>query len=239
MKYNDNGIWKELSIKTMDTLPIGIVIAFAGENIPTDWLECDGSAISRTVYATLFGVIGTSYGEGDGSTTFNLPNLTGDVTFIIKATKTVTGEYISETLPIGTELDFNGESTDIPDGWEQISDGIKLLWTNTSPESAFASQTITLSSDDYDFYEVYFTYNELSAIQYVNGFKSVKGKGMIVSENGYTTGLSVRRKVDYVDATHLLISNAYAGTDANQNGYLIPIYVVGYKTGIFNQGGNS
>ena len=46
---------------------------------PTNWLICDGSAISRTTYATLFGVIGTVYGVGDGSTTFNIPNLKGKV----------------------------------------------------------------------------------------------------------------------------------------------------------------
>lgn len=231
MKYNDNGVWKDLSIKTMDTLPIGIVISFAGEAIPTDWLECDGSAISRTVYATLFGVIGTSYGEGDGSTTFNLPNLTGDVTFIIKATKTVTGDYLSETLPIGTELDFNGLIEDIPTGWEPVSPQTKILWKNVNPNNTFNQQTITLSSDDYDFYEVYCSYNNGTASSYVNGYKTIKGKGLIISEHGYGTDLSVRRKVDYTDATHLLISSAYGGANTD-NGYLVPIYVIGYKTEI-------
>lgn len=123
MKYNDNGIWKDLTVKVSDTLPIGTVMPFAGNTVPSDWMVCDGSAISRTVYSTLFGVIGTSFGEGDGETTFNIPDLRGEfvVNYIIKATKTVTGEYISETLPIGTELEFNGETTDIPDGWEQAA----------------------------------------------------------------------------------------------------------------------
>ena len=107
-----------------------------------------------------------------------------------------------------------------------------ILWANPSPTSPFASQTITLSSGDYDFYEVYFTYNEGSAIQYANGFKSIKGKGLIVSENGYSTGISVRRKVDYTDSTHLLISDGMNG-NAVGNGFLIPIYVVGYKNGAF------
>ena len=42
---------------------------------PTGWLNCDGSAVSRTTYANLFAVIGTNYGVGDGSTTFNLPSV--------------------------------------------------------------------------------------------------------------------------------------------------------------------
>ena len=51
----------------------GMVMAFAGTTAPSGWLKCDGSAISRTTYAALFNVIGTTYGAGDGSTTFNLP----------------------------------------------------------------------------------------------------------------------------------------------------------------------
>lgn len=54
----------------------GTIIAFAGNNIPSGYLPCNGGAISRTTYADLFAVIGTTYGAGDGSTTFNLPNLT-------------------------------------------------------------------------------------------------------------------------------------------------------------------
>lgn len=54
-------------------VPTGSVTAFAGTSAPTGWLKCDGSAISRTTYSELFNVIGTTYGAGDGSTTFNLP----------------------------------------------------------------------------------------------------------------------------------------------------------------------
>lgn len=52
----------------------GIVMSYAGTTAPAGWLECDGSAISRTTYADLFANISTKYGIGDGSTTFNLPN---------------------------------------------------------------------------------------------------------------------------------------------------------------------
>ena len=45
---------------------------------PTGWLKANGAAISRTTYATLFGIIGTTFGVGDGSTTFNLPDLRGE-----------------------------------------------------------------------------------------------------------------------------------------------------------------
>lgn len=53
----------------------GSIMAYAGSTAPTGWLLAMGQAVSRTTYATLFGVCGTSYGAGNGSTTFNVPNL--------------------------------------------------------------------------------------------------------------------------------------------------------------------
>lgn len=62
-----------------DTLPVGAIIPYSGSTIPTNFLLADGSAVSRTTYSELFEAIGTTYGTGDGSTTFNLPNLKGKV----------------------------------------------------------------------------------------------------------------------------------------------------------------
>lgn len=60
---------------TGDTYPIGAYAFIAGEKAPTGWLRADGQAVSRTEYAGLYREIGTTYGSGDGSTTFNLPNV--------------------------------------------------------------------------------------------------------------------------------------------------------------------
>jgi microcystin-dependent protein len=57
--------------------PTGAVVAFAGSSAPTNWLLCYGQAVSRTTYAALFAVVSTTYGVGDGTTTFNLPDLRG------------------------------------------------------------------------------------------------------------------------------------------------------------------
>lgn len=54
--------------------PIGAILAFGGSSAPAGWLLCQGQAVSRTTYAALFAVIGTAYGAGDGSTTFNIPD---------------------------------------------------------------------------------------------------------------------------------------------------------------------
>lgn len=59
------------------TAPVGTVTDFAGSTAPTGWLLCYGQAVSRAGYSTLFSVIGTTYGTGDGSTTFNVPDLRG------------------------------------------------------------------------------------------------------------------------------------------------------------------
>ena len=56
---------------------IGELIPMAGSTVPSLCLACDGSAVSRSTYAALFAEIGTAYGSGDGSTTFNLPNTKG------------------------------------------------------------------------------------------------------------------------------------------------------------------
>jgi microcystin-dependent protein len=58
-------------------MPTGVILPYGGTSAPTGWLACDGTAISRTTYASLFASIGTSFGVGDGSTTFNLPDLRG------------------------------------------------------------------------------------------------------------------------------------------------------------------
>lgn len=55
-------------------VPAGVVAEYGGVNAPSGWLLCQGQAVSRTDYADLFAAIGTKYGEGDGSTTFNLPD---------------------------------------------------------------------------------------------------------------------------------------------------------------------
>lgn len=70
----------------------------AGSTIPDGWLLCNGAAVSRTTYAKLFAAIGTRYGSGDGSTTFNLPNFNGR--HVLGTTNTGNlGSYVSAGLP--------------------------------------------------------------------------------------------------------------------------------------------
>jgi phage-related tail fiber protein len=59
-------------------IPTGMIAPFAMSTAPTGWLECDGSAVSRTTYSDLFAALSTTHGVGDGSTTFNVPDLRGE-----------------------------------------------------------------------------------------------------------------------------------------------------------------
>jgi microcystin-dependent protein len=63
--------------QSLSYLPAGSLQMYGGNTAPTGWLLCDGSAVSRTTYARLFAAIGTKYGIGNGTTTFNLPDLRG------------------------------------------------------------------------------------------------------------------------------------------------------------------
>lgn len=72
----DGTQWNIVASSTMTTAP-GRIVMQALSTVPTGYLECDGSAISRTTYSGLFTAIGTTYGVGDGSTTFNVPDFRG------------------------------------------------------------------------------------------------------------------------------------------------------------------
>lgn len=65
------------TVISSDNIPVGSIIWSANATVPAGYLLCNGSAVGRATYPELFAAIGTTYGEGDGSTTFNLPNLIG------------------------------------------------------------------------------------------------------------------------------------------------------------------
>lgn len=93
----------------------GLIVPWSDASLPSGFLECDGAAVSRTTYADLFAVVGTTYGVGDGSSTFNVPNLTDKVVLgrspgkalastgganTVAGPGTVTGNIANHTLTI-------------------------------------------------------------------------------------------------------------------------------------------
>jgi len=133
LRNKDNDGWIVMgkfsgNANTSDT-PSGAILQFAGSSAPANWLLCDGALVSRTTYSALFGVIGTNYGAGDGSTTFKLPDMRGRVPIgagqgtsltnrVIAATGGAETHTLSEnempshthTIDVGTNTAFDNQS---------------------------------------------------------------------------------------------------------------------------------
>ena len=87
-----------MSAATSPSVPAGTLLPFAGTEVPDGYLLCNGANVSRTDYANLFAAIGTKWGEGDGSTTFTLPNFNDR--FIEGTTDTEkVGQYLEAGAP--------------------------------------------------------------------------------------------------------------------------------------------
>jgi len=91
-------------VTAVPAIPVGAVEAFAGSSAPNGWLLCDGTAVSRTTYSSLFSVVSTTFGVGDGSTTFNVPDLRGRV-----------------PMGAGTGTGLNASGTGAPTGTAQTA----------------------------------------------------------------------------------------------------------------------
>ena len=128
------------------SIPTGMIAPFAMSSPPTGWLECNGATISRSTYATLFAAIGTTYGAGDGSSTFVLPDLRA--TFIrgfdnsrgIDTGRTF-GSFQDQGIPAmkGDIADAHGNSrtqTNAVSGFTNVFEGIGTSSWRTSIESS-------------------------------------------------------------------------------------------------------
>lgn len=93
--------------------PAGIIMPFAGTVAPEGYLFCDGSAVSRSTYATLYAVIGDTFGAGDGSSTFNVPDLSGRVPLGVSSTHLLGSTGGSETVTL-TEQELPAHVHEVP-----------------------------------------------------------------------------------------------------------------------------
>ena len=74
-KYDFDGA----NLTGIEGIPTATIIPWTDSSVPTGFLECNGATVSRSTYAALFAIIGTTYGAGDGASTFNVPNLADNV----------------------------------------------------------------------------------------------------------------------------------------------------------------
>lgn len=147
MVSDANGVVKRISLSSGDDNSIGAISIFPFSAIPSGYLECNGQAVSRTTYAMLFSKIGTTYGAGNGSTTFNLPDLRGE--FVrgwdngkgVDASRTLGSSQvatsIAESIGIWTQTTGNvGASQVINDGEaKSLASGYSSFSNSTWPST--------------------------------------------------------------------------------------------------------
>jgi microcystin-dependent protein len=100
------------NLQNIEGVNTGIIVPWGDASIPSGFLECNGSDVSRTTYAALFAVIGTTYGSGNGSTTFTLPDLQDDCCVGTSPTKAVASTGGANTVaPTGNVTGSLGNHT--------------------------------------------------------------------------------------------------------------------------------
>lgn len=109
----------------LGNIPAGVVMDYAGPSVPTGWLECDGAAVSRATYAALFTAISTTWGAGDGSTTFNLPNFRGRAR-IGRGTGTATAAGSN------ADVDTTNDTLTVASNTDKWITGMPVVFTLTS-----------------------------------------------------------------------------------------------------------
>src|SRR5215469_13139557 len=117
-------------------LPIGSLQTFAGATAPPRWLVCDGRAVSRSTYALLYGVIGTTYGVGDGGSTFNIPDMRSRAMFgLDNMGGTAAGRVTSASGMPGTTLGGAGGNQLLTSHTHNITDPGHTHGVTTLPHS--------------------------------------------------------------------------------------------------------
>ena len=111
--------------------PAGMISSFCASTPPTGWLQCNGAAVSRTTYADLFAAIGTVYGAGDGSTTFNVPEMRGE---FLRAWDN--GRTVDSGRAIGTFQESTGIDNSTPTG------GVLGMDNQDGPQKSSSSHRI-------------------------------------------------------------------------------------------------
>lgn len=127
-------------VKALDSMPVGIIVEFPttdSSQLPAGYMFCDGSEVSRTTYSKLFEVIGTKFGAGDGSTTFNLPSKEGLVTAGIKSSDT-DFDTIGETV--------GNKTNNLSNVWAEIGYYENRILMNTQDGAINVNRDMACSS---------------------------------------------------------------------------------------------
>lgn len=140
LKYNFLGS----AITGIVAIEVGTILPWSNSTLPSGYLNCDGTAVSRSTYSALFAIISTDYGAGDGSSTFNLPDLRDKVPVGVSSSKAVASTGGAETVSASGSITIGAitpagnlsMSSITPSGNVGGSTGNTTISTNTMPSHA-------------------------------------------------------------------------------------------------------
>jgi microcystin-dependent protein len=125
----------------IEGIPTATIVPWSTASVPSGFLECNGQAVSRSTYATLFGIVGTTYGSGDGSTTFNVPDLQDNVALGKSGTKNVGSSGGANTVAVTASGNVAGSTANATLSTAQLASH-----SHSAPTSP-AGQLDTANSD--------------------------------------------------------------------------------------------
>lgn len=191
---------------------------FAGSTAPEGYLLCDGSAVSRADYATLFGVIGTTYGAGDGSTTFNVPDLSGRVVIGVSGTHALASTGGSETVTL-SESELPAHTHVIPQhghGNDITATMPALSHTITQPAFNYNSPNVKKTDADH--------YNQVNRYTGTTSTAATRSTDAAVSAHE-AADCAMTGSISAAQATNTS-SAGEGGSHSNMQAYLAISYVI-------------
>lgn len=197
-----------MSFFTSGIIPSGVVLPYAGATAPNGWLLCFGQAVPRTTYSGLFAAIGTTYGVGDGTTTFGLPDLRGRSVFGKDDMGGVAASRVTNAVSgiVGTTLGATG--------------GTELLHSHGHTAGTFATVAIDSFTQSANHTHTFTTgtMNSNTAHTHLQNDYTVGGGGPVIGTRGdiYAAGVlsntNTPTQSTNIDHTH---SGITAGMSAN------------------------
>lgn len=135
VEYDGTNFQMISGVNPTNLTPAGFIQMYGGSTAPSGWLFCDGSAVSRTTYADLFAIVSTTFGAGDTTTTFNVPDMRGRA-----------------PVGVGTGTGGGTSGTGLPTGGDALTARARAAWIGeethvlTTPEIPSHTHTLTLNS---------------------------------------------------------------------------------------------